>query len=141
VVHGEGDVRGVSLEGLDAAFREVAPDFDSFVVASRTLVWLVHRCRSSIQRSSHRLLVGVKPVVRYGVQDRPDFDGAVEVGGSKGISDFWVDSYIHNVVGVAMEELGVGQTQSRRNLVEKQIIDYPVESMGSIRIHVLPWWL
>ena len=34
VVYGEGDARCVPLKGLDAAFRNVVPDFDDFVVAS-----------------------------------------------------------------------------------------------------------
>jgi len=31
----------VSVEGLDAAFRKVDPDFDRLIVASRNHVWLV----------------------------------------------------------------------------------------------------
>jgi len=30
----------VSVEGLDAAFRKVVPDFDRLIVASRNHVWL-----------------------------------------------------------------------------------------------------
>lgn len=33
---GEGDVRFVSLESVDAVFREVVPDFDRLIVASGT---------------------------------------------------------------------------------------------------------
>ena len=36
LAHGEGDIRFVSLESLDAAFRKVVPDLDGLVVASGT---------------------------------------------------------------------------------------------------------
>ena len=50
----------MSLEGLDATFRKVDPDFDRLIVASRNHVWLV------------------EAEVWCGVGDGPDFDGAVE---------------------------------------------------------------
>jgi len=58
--------------------------------------------------------------------DGPDFDGTVEAGGSKCISVFRVDSNIHNVVSVALKNLEVGQTLSRRNVMEKRRIDCAV---------------
>ena len=117
----------MSLKGLDAAFRKVVPDFDGFVVAGCNHVWLV--IAIVVFNEVHAaFLVGVEAEVWCGVGDRPDFDSAIEAGGSKGISVFWVDRNIHNVVGVALEDLGAGQTLflSRRSLAEKQIIDYPV---------------
>src|SRR5882757_7485069 len=119
MVHGEGDVRRVSLEGLDAAFRKVIPDFDSSVVASRNHVWLVV-AMVVFDEVHAAFLVGVEAEVWCGVGYRPYLDGAVEAGGSKSISVFWVDSNIHNVVGVALGDLEGGQTLSRQNLVEKR---------------------
>jgi len=57
------------------------------------------------------------------VGDGPDFDGAVEAGGSKCISVVQVDSNIHNVVSVALENLEVGQILTRRNVMENWRID------------------
>jgi hypothetical protein len=62
VVHGEGGARRGSLEGLDAAFREVVSDFDGFVVASRNLVWPV--VAVVVFNEVHAaILVGVEAVV------------------------------------------------------------------------------
>lgn len=127
----------MSLKGLDAAFRKVVPDFDGFVVASRNHVWLV--ITMVVFNEVHAaFLVSVEAEVWCRVGDGPDFDSAIKAGGSKGISVFWIDSNIHNVVSVALEDLGVGQTMSRRILVVKQIIDYPVSRMRSMRILVFP---
>ena len=94
----------MSLEGLDAAFRKVIPDFDSFVVASRNHVRLV--IAVVVFDGVHAaLLVGVETEVWCGAGDRPHLDGAVEASGSKSISVFWIDGNIHNVVGVTLEDL------------------------------------
>ena len=119
MVHGEGDIRGVSLEGLDTAFRKVVPDFDRLIVASRDHVWLVVAV-VVFDEVHAAFFVGVEAEVWCGVGDGPDFDGAVEAGGSKCISVFWVDSNIHNVVSVALEDLECGQRLSRRNVGETE---------------------
>jgi len=93
----------VSLEGLDATFRKVVPDFDRLIVASRNHVWLV------------------EAEVWCGVGDGPDVDGAVEAGGIKCISIFRVDSNIHNVVSVALEDLEVSQTLKRDGETENRL--------------------
>jgi len=104
VVHGEGDVRFVSPEGLDAAFRKVVPDFDRLIIASRNHVWRVVAV-VVFDEVHATVFVGVEAEVWCGVGDGPDFDGAVEAGGSKCISVFRVDSNIHNVVSVALEDV------------------------------------
>jgi len=119
------DVRCVSLEGLGAAFRKVVPDFDRLIVASRNHVWLVVAVVASDEVHA-AFFVGIESEGWYGFGDGPDFDGAVEAGRSRCISVFRFDSNIHNVVSVALEDLEVGQTRSRRNVMEKRRIDCAV---------------
>lgn len=66
--------------------------------------------------------VGVEAEVWCGVGDGPDFDGAVEAGGSKSISVLRIDGDIHNVVGVTLEDLEVGQPLSRQSLIVKRVL-------------------
>ena len=91
-MYGEGDVRCLFLEGLDAAYRKVVQDL--LALSSLVAIMCSCRCRGSIRRRSCCL---------------SDFDGPVEAGGSKSIRVFCVDSNIHDsVVGVVLEGLEIG---------------------------------
>jgi hypothetical protein len=103
----------MSLEGLDAAFRKVVPDFDSLVITGRNHVWFVVAV-VVFDEVYAAFFMGVDAKVWCRVGDRPDFDGAVEAGSRKGISIFRVDGDIHNVVSVTLEDLEVVNTVSEK---------------------------
>ena len=100
----------MSLEGLDAALRKVVPDFDSLVITGRNHVWFVVAV-VVFDEVYAAFFMGVDAEVWCRVGNGPDFDGAIEAGGSKSISVLRVDGNIHDVVRVTLEDLAVGQTR------------------------------
>lgn len=94
----------MAFESCNESFRGVIPNLDGAIIGSGQEIWLV-RLRVVFDMVDSLRLMRLESEVGRGTPQTPDFDGAIQTGGSKSVCVLGVDGQTHDIVRVALKHL------------------------------------